>query len=390
MAKRKSSRSSSRSSRSGRRSSQTLLIIRTLILILLVFAAIYYLDIDLKDLRDLLPDQPGAPGEVVRETTGGSGDWYDIYFTGGACPPAQPRQGGIDELIAADIRQAQRQVDVAAFELESPAMAQALLERQGQGVRVRVVTDSDNIDRPTIGELRQAGLTVVEDQRSSFMHNKFVVIDEQIVWTGSMNFTPNDVYCNNNNMVRLQSSRLATNYTAEMDEKYEQGRFGPTSPDATPHEQLLINEIRVENYFGPEKRIAPIIAERVNSAQRELLFMAFSFTHLDIGEAILARAQAGVTIRGVFETTGSQTDFSYFPPLRNAGLANLQVRQDGNPRTMHHKVIIIDRTTVIFGSFNFTANANDRNDENVVIIHDPTFAGYFVEEFEAVWSQAKP
>jgi phosphatidylserine/phosphatidylglycerophosphate/cardiolipin synthase-like enzyme len=359
------------------------------LLLLLSFILFYVFDIDLRDLGIDLDF--GTNGQVVHETTagGGSGDWYDVYFTSATCPPAGERSGGIDELIAADIRQAEQQVDVAAFELESPAMAAALIDRHNNGVRVRVVTDSDNTDRPSIPLLRQNGITVVEDQRAALMYNKFVVIDGHTVWTGSMNFTPNDVYCNNNNMVRFQSSRLATNYGAEMDEKFDQGQFGATSPDATPHEQLVVNEIRVENYFGPEKRIAPIIVERINEAQAEILFMAFSFTLQEVGEAIRARAGAGLTVRGVFERTGSQTDFSQFPSLRDAGLPTVQVRQDGNPRTMHHKVIIIDRTMVIFGSFNFSASANDRNDENVVIVHDPAFAGFFIEQFESVWMQAQ-
>jgi phosphatidylserine/phosphatidylglycerophosphate/cardiolipin synthase-like enzyme len=104
---------------------------------------------------------------------------------------------------------------------------------------------------------------------------------------------------------------------------------------------------------------------------------------------MLERAEAGVTVRGVFETTGSETQFSYYGDMQDTGLANVQVRQDGNPRVMHHKVIIIDRQTVVLGSFNFSASANDNNDENIVIVHDPTFTSFFVEEFNTVWSEAR-
>jgi phosphatidylserine/phosphatidylglycerophosphate/cardiolipin synthase-like enzyme len=90
----------------------------------------------------------------------------------------------------------------------------------------------------------------------------------------------------------------------------------------------------------------------------------------------------------VFEQLGSDTSYSYYPVMEAANLPNLQVRTDGNSRMMHHKVLIIDRRIVVFGSYNFTDNANRRNDENIVIVHDPTFAGYFVEEFEAVWAEA--
>jgi phosphatidylserine/phosphatidylglycerophosphate/cardiolipin synthase-like enzyme len=94
-----------------------------------------------------------------------------------------------------------------------------------------------------------------------------------------------------------------------------------------------------------------------------------------------------VAVRGVFETTGSETQFSEYGALRAAGL---DVRQDGNPLLMHHKVIIIDESIVIFGSYNFSANAEEDNDENVLIVHDPVFAGAFVSEFAKVYAQAQP
>jgi phosphatidylserine/phosphatidylglycerophosphate/cardiolipin synthase-like enzyme len=321
---------------------------------------------------------------------GGSGDWYEIYFINPTCPEEEQRTGGLDETIAADMLNAQLQVDVAAFDFDAPPMIDALIELAERGVNVRVVTDTDNADLSSIARLRRNGISVVEDDRSALMHNKFVVIDGRYTWTGSTNFTTNDIYCYNNNLVRIDSAQLAANYTAEMDEMYEHGEFGPRSPDNTPNERLNIGGIQVENYFAPEKELAPLIGDLVSQAQNDIKFMAFSFTHEDVGEAMIERAEAGVNVQGVFETTGSETEYSYYPDMLAAGLDNLQVRQDGNNRLMHHKVIILDGETVIFGSFNFTGNANDNNDENILIVHDPTFASFFVEEFNAVWGEARP
>ncbi|MCB8950297.1 MAG: hypothetical protein H6653_20000 [Ardenticatenaceae bacterium] len=316
-------------------------------------------------------------------------DWYEIYFTNPTCPPEAERVGGLDEDIANDILTAEVRVDVAAFDLDAEPIVQALIDLEARGVEVRVVTDTDNASQSSINRLRRNGISVVEDKRSSFMHNKFVVIDGRTTWMGSMNFTTNGVYCNNNNIVRLSSPRLAANYTAEMDEMYNDQQFGPDSPQNTPNESLSIGGIEVENYFGSEKEISRIISRRVASAQSEILFLAFSFTDEQIGEALLGRGDAGVIVRGVFERVGSDTPFSYYPILSEARLANVAVLQDGNPQVMHHKVFIIDRNTVIFGSFNFSENANSRNDENVLIVHDPEFASYFIDEFETVWLEAQ-
>jgi phosphatidylserine/phosphatidylglycerophosphate/cardiolipin synthase-like enzyme len=204
-----------------------------------------------------------------------------------------------------------------------------------------------------------------------------------------MNFTGNDVYCHNNNAVRFAVPELARNYTSEMDEMYNERLFGPLSPDDPAHSLLTIDGVRLESYFASEVDVAPLIASLVFQAEESVQFMAFSFTRDDIGEAILERAAAGILIEGVFETTGSETQYSYYPVFRDAGLPNMQVLQDGNPRLMHHKVIIIDGEIVIFGSFNFSDSANDSNDENVVVIYDPIFARYFQEEFDFVWAEAE-
>lgn len=331
----------------------------------------------------------GGGGSEVPVTNSGEDSWYEIYFTNPTCPDEADRVGGLDDIIAEDLLQAELQVDVAAYDLDAGPIVDALITLAQQGVTVRIVTDTDNADLPSIGWLRQRGLTVNEDDRSALMHNKFIVIDGRYTWLGSLNYTTNGIYCNNNNLVRIDSPEIAANYITEMDEMINDGEYGPRSPVNTPNERLMIDDIFVENYFAPEIEVAPIIGELVNGAQRDIKFMAFSFTNEDIGEPMLERAEAGIMVQGVFETTGSNTEYSYYGDMNDYGLDNLAVRQDGNNRIMHHKVIIIDEETTILGSFNFTGNANDSNDENILIVHDPLFTSYFVEEFNTVWEEAK-
>jgi phosphatidylserine/phosphatidylglycerophosphate/cardiolipin synthase-like enzyme len=336
-----------------------------------------------------IPAGPAGGGNNILDPRPVGADWYEIYFTDPTCPPDTERVDGVDEIIAADLLQAQRSVDIAAFDLDAEPIVNALITLEGEGIPVRVVTDTDNEELPTINRLRRNGISVITDDRSALMHNKFIVIDGTIVWTGSLNYTTNGAYCNNNNAVRIASADLARNYTREMDEMYIDRLFGPRSPDNTPAKQLKINGVVVENYFAAEDEIAPVIVDLIAAAEDSIQFMAFSFTHEDIGEAMIAAAEEGVLVEGVFETTGANTAFSYYPDMRDAGLPNLRVLKDGNPRIMHHKVIIIDGHTVILGSYNFSGSANDSNDENVLIVHDPTFTGFFQEEFDLIWAEAE-
>jgi len=57
---------------------------------------------------------------------------------------------------------------------------------------------------------------------------------------------------------------------------------------------------------------------------------------------------------------------------------------DGNPYVMHHKVFILDGRTVLFGSFNFSNNADKDNDENILFVDDPALAQAFEAEFQRV------
>jgi phosphatidylserine/phosphatidylglycerophosphate/cardiolipin synthase-like enzyme len=114
--------------------------------------------------------------------------------------------------------------------------------------------------------------------------------------------------------------------------------------------------------------------------------MAFTFTSEDIAGAMLEWAQTGVVVQGVAEARNAGRDYSEYERLREVVH---DVLPDGNPYIMHHKVIIIDDATVILGSYNFTGNAEDNNDENLLIIHDPEVAALFVAEFGRVYEQAR-
>jgi phosphatidylserine/phosphatidylglycerophosphate/cardiolipin synthase-like enzyme len=313
--------------------------------------------------------------------------WYTIYFTKPDDPRAGSYRGGPDEALANAIEQAHLSVDIAAHQLNLWSLRDALLAAARRGVAVRMVVESDFMDEPEIGQIKEAGIPVLGDRRESTMHNKFVVIDRVEVWTGSLNFTISDVYRNNNNLIRIRSAQMAENYTAEFNEMFEQDLFGDKTLPQTPYASLTINNTLIEVYFSPDDGTAAEIIRHIQGARQSIHFMAFSFTSDHIAGAMLAKAAEGVSVAGVFEASQVGSNIGgEFQLMRAAGL---DVRLDGNPRNMHHKVIIIDEGTVITGSYNFSANAEKRNDENTLVIHDPAIAGQFMAEFERLFGEAQ-
>ncbi|MGQ9887173.1 MAG: phospholipase D-like domain-containing protein [Aggregatilineales bacterium] len=315
--------------------------------------------------------------------------FWQVYFTAptGSRNPAD-YVGGVDTALVAAISGVQRTLDIAAFEWNNPNLHQAVLDAHRRGVRVRIVTDNEHglkDEDSKMNQLIAAGIPVVDDGRTALMHNKFMILDGAEVWTGSMNYTINDTFRNNNNMLVLRARRAVDAYQAEFNEKFEDRAFGPRSPRGNAA-SFTQDGVPVEIHFAPEDDVLGRILDHVSRARSSVRLMAFSFTVNDIADELLRRAQAGVSVRGIYETVGSQTAASTLTQLFCAGQ---QVRQDGNPFVLHHKVFIVDERTVITGSFNFSANATRSNDENLVIITDADLAAQYIAEFERRWAEAR-
>lgn len=319
---------------------------------------------------------------------GAHGPWLDLYFTDPKNPLSAQKTGGLDSLLAASIDSARLSVDVAIYNLTNNVIRDALLRAYRRGVQVRVVMESDNRDKDAPQRLMEAGITVLGDRREGLMHNKFVIIDRSEVWTGSMNFTNSSVYQDNNNMLRIRSVKVAENYAKEFEEMFVDDKFGPDTIPATPNPSLTIDSTLLETYFAPDDAPAFSLLPLLQNAQQSIYFLAYSFTSDPLGEALRARAAEGVAVAGVMDAEQIQSNIgTEYDLFKQAGL---DVRADGNPGLMHHKILIIDEEIVVTGSYNFTNSAETRNDENLVILYDPQVAKYFLQEFQRVFTQAQP
>ena len=317
-------------------------------------------------------------------------DFWRLYFTAPTGnSDRRTYQDGIDRAIAEDIAGVQQTLDIAAFELNNQVITEAIRAAHERGVQVRIVTDNNYgilDDITTLRSLRYSGVKIIDDRREGLMHNKFMILDGITVWTGSWNYTSNGTYRNNNNAMAIRSRRVAEVYQQEFNEMFEQLQFGPRSSESNTA-NLRVDGTSIEIYFAPENEVIELMNDRIRQADL-LRFFAFAFTEDNLGNTILEEHRSGqLVVQGVFETTGSETIHSEMGKFHCAGM---DVFQDGNRRVMHHKVMLLDDDTVIFGSFNFSDNATRANDENLVIIQNRDIFQLFEDEFRRVLSIAKP
>jgi len=334
------------------------------------------------------PPQPALTPFPISAGYGARGSWYELYFTDPSAPLASQLSGGPDGPLAAAIDRARLTVDVAIYHLGMDSIRNALLRAYDRGVRVRVVMESAYLDETDAQSLTKAGIAVRGDSPEGLMHNKFVVIDGSDVWTGSMNFTAAGAYADNNNLLRIVSPDIAEDYSWEFEEMYVHERFGEDVVADTPHPRVTLDASPVDVYFSPDDGVEAALLELIANAEESVYFMAFSFTSDSLGQALRERARSGVTVQGVMDADQVASNLgTEYDAFRQAGLP---VRIDGIFGQMHHKVMIIDAQIVVTGSYNFTSSAEQRNDENLLVIYDAAIAAQFLSEFQRVYEQARP
>ncbi len=330
----------------------------------------------------------GSEAPPVAEAAATPEKWFEIYFSqvySGDPAAAERDANNIDKQLVRKISAAAQTIDAALHELDSDRIASAFIVAHRRGVKIRIVTESDYSDEMSIQQLQHAGVPVRTDQgRNGLMHHKFLVFDGAFdgasVWTGSFNTTTNGATKNNNNGIFIRSKELAENFSAEFSEMWA-GNFGGDSPRSVPNPTITMPDgTAITTLFAPEGNVTDAIVDAVRSARRFISFMAFSFTDDQIGDAMIERFRAGVKIGGIFEKRGSETRYSEFGRMQEIGM---DVIQDRNRYAMHHKVIVIDGETVITGSFNFSRNAAEVNDENLLILRgNREIALDYLQEYE--------
>ncbi len=306
--------------------------------------------------------------------------------------------GLTDDTLAAYIDRAQHTLDIAVYNLNSFTIVGALNDAAERGVDIRYVSEAQT-SNTGFNSLDESITTFVrQGATSSGMHNKFMVVDRNvvdsaIVLTGSTNWTTNNLLLDPNNMVIIQDQALARAYTIEFEEMWgsstmtpdpENARFGALKMNNTP-EKFIIGGSNVELYFSPSDNTTNAIVEAIESANNNLDFALLVFTNDMLRDAVIDQTNIFLTPRGIIEQVGGSA--SDVPALIDAGV-DIYSHADVDAQ-LHHKYAIIDHSNpssdpiVVTGSHNWSASAESNNDENTLIIHDARVANLFLQEFMA-------
>jgi phosphatidylserine/phosphatidylglycerophosphate/cardiolipin synthase-like enzyme len=141
---------------------------------------------------------------------------------------------------------------------------------------------------------------------------------------------------------------------------------------------LTLNNTPAQIYFSPKGGCTEAIVRHISNAKSEILFQAYSFTSAPIAKALINAHKRGIKVEAILDKSQRTEKYTSATFLANSGIPTLI---DDKHAIAHNKVIIIDRETVITGSFNFTKAAEEKNAENLLIIRNKDLAKLYVENW---------
>jgi len=136
----------------------------------------------------------------------------------------------------------------------------------------------------------------------------------------------------------------------------------------------------IEVYFSPNGGVTDAVVREINAAKSKILIQAYSFTSIPIATALVAAEKRGVDVEAILDKSNIKHGYSSITFLENAGIP---VFIDDRVRIAHSKIMIVDDSEIITGSFNFTRAAESQNAENLLIIKkEPTLVSKYIVNYK--------
>ena len=146
---------------------------------------------------------------------------------------------------------------------------------------------------------------------------------------------------------------------------------------------FLISLAKTEVYFSLSDNPQKEIIKNINQAEAFINIAMYIFTDREIALPLVKARERDVKIRLYLDK--DQVDYQY-SQSRFLVQKGIKTRISSNNYIMHHKFAIIDNRLLLTGSYNWTFSANNRNDENIMVIDDPELIEIFQNQFVNLWT----
>ena len=295
-----------------------------------------------------------------------------------------------------EIDKAENSIDMAVYGMNLiPKLYDALHNAKLRGVKIRIVYDkSSSPDKDYYTETSEY-LKLADELKSDYlpdkpnfsnkiMHNKFIIIDNKTVFTGSMNLSASGLSgYNSDAVVIINSYEIAKLYTAEFEQMLS-GKFHELKTKPQLQNDFTLDGTKISIYFSPYDKASEKIIPIIDNARKYIYVPAYLITHQGITSALIRAKQRNIDVKIIIDTNSTSTRNTKYLMLRQN---KIPVKTENYAGKLHSKSMIIDDKYVITGSMNFSNSGENKNDENVLIIENPKLAKEYKEFFTYLWSK---
>jgi phosphatidylserine/phosphatidylglycerophosphate/cardiolipin synthase-like enzyme len=338
----------------------------------------------------------------------------EIYFNN------KPETNQFTKIINQAIDSAQESIEVAMYSFNLENLRNKIYQASERGVEVTLILDIEkNEQHNMVFENVPPDIIIIKPQsRSRYspnMHHKFAIFDrgtsQEKLIAGSLNWTELQEFYDPSFLFLTTDSEIIQAYGFEMDilkqgirgtEKFKTKEYKPW------FKNIIYNDCFVDVWFSPGPKTNSInqrIADLIKEAQENIKIMIWQISDQNIAYQIIEKAKQGVNVQIIAEDYNfweRNSRLSYFLSQRKKfNLKNLEIINDAwrsikfqntifsekfttiefNP-FLHHHTLIIDDQIVLFGTNNWSSQAYQVNDEDIIITDNSKIVEEFLETFE--------
>jgi phosphatidylserine/phosphatidylglycerophosphate/cardiolipin synthase-like enzyme len=121
------------------------------------------------------------------------------------------------------IGEARESLDICIFTITDNRITQKLEEAHARKIRIRIISDDDKSKDlgSDLDHLRRAGINCRFDRTTAHMHHKFAVADNDLLLTGSYNWTRSAATENDENIIVTNNRKLVNSFQSKFDELWK-------------------------------------------------------------------------------------------------------------------------------------------------------------------------
>jgi len=134
-------------------------------------------------------------------------------------------------------------------------------------------------------------------------------------------------------------------------------------------------------YDDPES----VIIEHLSKAEESIYVAMYYFTDSQLAREVVKAKNRGVEVKIYLDSSQINAQYSKARFFVNERIENIRISSNSN--LMHNKFAIIDNSVVLTGSYNWTASASERNDENLLVIDDQEIVTRYLNYFNTLWTE---